>query len=84
MTAASDPVDAPVTKLDDYRARIAVSDAAAEAATTERDRAFHRRASSIWRKLIDNIGETERRVASKTVAKPVGKKATAAGLFKQT
>ena len=63
MTVAADPVEAPVTKLDEYRAKIIASEAAAEASTSERDRAFHRRASSIWRKLIHNIDETERRAA---------------------
>lgn len=74
MTVAS-------TKLDEYRAKILVSDAAAEAATSERDRAFHRRASSIWRKLIHNIDATEQRAAAQPVPKP-GKKAASAGLFK--
>ena len=83
MTAASDRVDVPVTKLDEYRAKITASEAAAEAATTERDRAFHRRASSIWRKLIHNIDETERRVASQPAPKADGKKAPATGLFKR-
>ena len=83
MTAASDPVAAPVTKLDDYRAKIIASDAAAEASTSERDRAFHRRASSIWRKLIHNIDETERRAASRPAVKADGKKAVTTGSAKR-
>lgn len=83
MTAAADPVEAPVSKLDEYRAKIVASEAAAEAATSERDRAFHRRASSIWRKLIHNIDETERRTAGLPPAKAVGKKTTATGTPKR-
>ena len=84
MTVASDQGDAPVTKLDEYRAKIIASDAAAEASTSERDRAFHRRASSIWRKLIANIDETARRVASQPAAKADGKKASMAGSLKRS
>lgn len=84
MTVASDPVVAPVTKLDEYRAKIIVSDAAAEASTSERDRAFHRRASSIWRKLIAAIDETERRAASQPAVRADGKKASMTGSFKRS
>ena len=83
MTDAADPVEVPVTKLDEYLAKITASEAAAEASTTERDRAFHRRATSIWRKLIHNIDETERRAASRPAIKADGKKAPAAGVFKR-
>ena len=83
MTVAADPVDAPVTKLDEYRAKIIASEAAAEASTSERDRAFHRRASSIWRKLIHNIDETERRVASQPPAKADGRKVPMTGTPKR-
>ncbi len=54
-----------MTKLEEYNAKAAESLAALEVATTERDRAFHRRAHSIWRKLILNVGEAEQRAAMK-------------------
>jgi hypothetical protein len=52
-----------MTKTEDYTARAAASLAAAEAATTERERLFHRRAHSVWRKLLVGIGEAEERAA---------------------
>ncbi|MBB3910551.1 hypothetical protein EO081_06015 [Sphingomonas desiccabilis] len=52
-----------MTKLEEYTSKAEASLAAAEAATSERDRAFHRRAHTIWRKLIRGIGEAEERAA---------------------
>jgi hypothetical protein len=52
-----------MTKLEQYRAKAAESLAAAEAATNARDRAFHHRAHSVWRRLIAGIAEAEEREA---------------------
>lgn len=52
-----------MTKLEDYTAKAAESLAAAGIATTERDRVFHQRAHSVWKKLIAGIGEAEERAA---------------------
>lgn len=54
-----------MTKLEEYRAKEATSLAALEAATNETDRAHHRRAHSIWRRLIAGIGQAEARAALK-------------------
>ena len=59
-----------MTKTEDYTARAAASLAAAEAATTERDRLFHRRAHSVWRKLLVGIGEAEERAAMQPPRSP--------------
>lgn len=52
-----------MSKLEDYTARAAASLASAEAATNARDRAFHQRAHSIWRKLIAALAAAEERAA---------------------
>jgi hypothetical protein len=52
-----------VTKIEDYTAKAAESLAAANAAVTARDRAFHQRAHAIWRRLIAGVGESEERAA---------------------
>jgi hypothetical protein len=56
-----------MTKIEDYAARAAASLAAAEAATTERDRLFHRRAHTVWRKLLAGAGEAAERSAAHSV-----------------
>lgn len=53
-----------MSKLEDYSEKAAASLAAAEAATSDKDRAFHRNAHSIWRKLIRSLGEAEERAAT--------------------
>ncbi len=50
-----------MSKVEDYTARATASLAAAEAATNARDRAFHQRAYSIWRKLIAGVAAAEER-----------------------
>lgn len=52
-----------MSKVEDYTARAAASLAAAEAATNARDRAFHQRAHSVWRKLIAGVAAAEERAA---------------------
>jgi hypothetical protein len=52
-----------MTKLEHYRTKAAESLAATEAATNARDRAFHHRAHSVWRRLIANTAEAEKRIA---------------------
>lgn len=61
-----------MTKLEEYTEKAAESLAAAEQATTDRDRVFHRRAHNIWRKLIQGIGEAEERaiMQSASTTKP--------------
>ena len=54
-----------MSTTEEYGARAAESLAAAEGATNERDRAHHRRAYSVWRKLILHLGEAEARAASR-------------------
>ena len=56
-----------MTKTEDYTARAAASLAAAEAATTERERQFHRRAHTVWRKLLAGVAEAEERSAAHSV-----------------
>ena len=53
-----------MSTTEEYGARAAESLAAAEGATNERDRAHHRRAYSVWRKLILHLGEAEARAAA--------------------
>ncbi|CAA9487578.1 MAG: hypothetical protein AVDCRST_MAG39-548 [uncultured Sphingomonadaceae bacterium] len=53
-----------MTKHEEYTAKAADSLAAAQAATTARDRAHHQRAHGIWRKLLAGIGESEARAAA--------------------
>lgn len=60
-----------MTKFEDYTARAAESLAAGAAATTQRDREFHHRAHSIYRRLIANIAPDEQRVSARADAKPV-------------
>jgi hypothetical protein len=55
--------DLPMTKLEHYRTKAAESLAATEAATNARDRAFHHRAYSVWRRLIAGAAEAEERAA---------------------
>ena len=50
-----------MTKLEHYRIKAAESLAATEAATNARDRAFHHRAHSVWRRLIASAAEAEER-----------------------
>ncbi len=50
-----------MTKIEDSTARVAARAAAAEAATTERERMFHRRAHSAYRKLLVSAGVAEQR-----------------------
>ena len=45
-----------MTKLEEYEEKAAASLAAVDAASNDRDRAFHRNAHSIWRKLIRGLG----------------------------
>lgn len=52
-----------MSEIEDYIARAAASRAAAEAATNARDRAFHERASAIWRKLIAGVAAADERTA---------------------
>jgi NAD-dependent oxidoreductase involved in siderophore biosynthesis len=52
-----------MTKLEEYTLKAETSLAAAESATSEQDRAFHRRAHTIWRKLMRGVGEAEERAA---------------------
>lgn len=52
-----------MSKIEDYTARAAASLASAEAATNARDRAFHHRAHSVWRKLIAGVAAAEERAA---------------------
>lgn len=59
-----------MSKFDEYTGKAAASLAAADAATSDRDRAFHRNAHTIWRKLIRGIGEAEERVAMTPAAPP--------------
>ena len=52
-----------MTKLEQFRIKAAESLAATEAATNARDRAFHDRAHSVWRRLIAGAAEAEERAA---------------------
>ena len=52
-----------MTKLEQYTAKAAESLAATEAATTARERAFHHRAHSIYRRLIAGLADAEERAA---------------------
>ena len=58
-----------MTKFDEYSAKAAESLAAAESATTARDRAHHQRAHGIWRKLIAGIGEAQARADARPAPK---------------
>ncbi len=58
-----------MTKLEQYTANAAESLAAAQAATTARERAFHHRAYAVWRRLITNLAAAEER-AARPPAKP--------------
>ncbi|WCT72783.1 hypothetical protein PQ455_14225 [Sphingomonas naphthae] len=60
-----------MTKAEEYAARAAESLAAAEAATTEAERMHHRRAHSIFRKLIANLVGAEERAAARAPSKPI-------------
>lgn len=74
-----------MTKLEEYTGKAEASLAAAEVATSERDRLFHRRAATIWRKLIRGIGEAEERAANAPTVptpKPRASTATAANAGK--
>jgi hypothetical protein len=59
-----------MTKLEHYRTKAAESLAATEAATNTRDRAFHHRAHSVWRRLIASTVEAEQRTALIRIASP--------------
>lgn len=52
-----------MSTIEDYTARAAAGLTTAEAATNARDRAFHQRAHSIWRKLIAGVSAAEERAA---------------------
>jgi hypothetical protein len=52
-----------MSKIEDYTARVAESLAAAEAATTEGDRQFHRRAHAVYRRLLADEGRYAQRRA---------------------
>lgn len=52
-----------MTKHEEYTARAAESLAATESATNSRDRAFHHRAHTVWRKLLLGISQAEDRAA---------------------
>ena len=65
-----------MTKLEDYTSKAEASLLAAQNATNERDRAFHQRASTIWRKLIRGIDEAEERAASQPAPKMLRGSAT--------
>ena len=52
-----------MTKLEHYVVKAAESQAAAEAATTARERAFHHRAHAVWRRLIATAVNAEERAA---------------------
>jgi hypothetical protein len=69
-----------VTKLEEYTDKAAASLAAADQATTDGDRAFHRRAHGIWRRLIQGIGEAEDRAAMQPAPKTKPASARAAML----
>ena len=58
-----------MTKFEEYTQKAADSAAAVEAATTERERIFHRRAQTIYQRLILGIGEAEDRAAAAPVVK---------------
>ena len=58
-----------MTKLEEYTGKAEASLAAAAAATNERDRAFHRRAHTIFRRLILGLDEAEKRAAMIPVPK---------------
>lgn len=53
-----------MTKFEEYTTKAAGSLAAADAATTERDRVFHRRAHTIWRRLLGDLGVAEEQAAA--------------------
>jgi hypothetical protein len=73
-----------MSSIEDYSAKAAESLAAAEAATNERDRAFHRRAYSIYRKLVANVGEAEARAEARVPARvEAAKRAAAASAMRQ-
>jgi hypothetical protein len=63
-----------MTKLEQYQAKAAESLAATTAATNARERAFHHRAHSIYRRLIAGLAEAEDRAtlnpARATPSKP--------------
>lgn len=65
-----------MSKLEEYSAKAAASLAAAEDAKTDRDRAFHRNAHTIWRKLIRGLGEAEDRAAMQPAAPTRARKET--------
>lgn len=68
-----------MSKFEEYTAKAEASLTASETATTDRERAFHRNAHTIWRKLIRGLGEAEERAASQPAPKaPRGSKAAAA------
>jgi len=67
-----------MTKIEHYRTKAAESLAATEAATNARDRAFHHRAHSVWRRLIAGAADAEARAALDSV-RPAASKSRAAG-----
>lgn len=69
-----------VTKLEEYTDKAAASLAAADQATTDGDRAFHRRAHGIWRRLIQGLGDAEKRAAMQPALKTKAGSARAAML----
>ncbi len=69
-----------MTKLEEYTDKAAASLVAADQATTDSDRAFHRRAHGIWRKLIQGISDAEERAAMRPAPKTKPESARAAML----
>lgn len=59
-----------MSKLEDYTARAAASLAAAEGATTESDRMFHRRAHAVYRRLIVGEDQAAERAIAQAALKP--------------
>ena len=60
-----------MTKLEHYTAKAADSLAAAEAAISASERAFHRRAHSIWRRLMADTGKADEEAARGVRAKAI-------------
>jgi hypothetical protein len=58
--------DPMMTKLEMYTAKAAESLAAAEAAATSRERAFHHRAYTIYRRLSAGLADAETRASTST------------------
>jgi hypothetical protein len=67
-----------MSKFEEYSAKAEASLAAAETAKSDKERAFHRNAHTIWRKLLRGLGEDgERAPVPEPAAKPKPAKAPA-------